>query len=183
MFFYPQFSPSSLLTHFCIRPVLETDGQSEWCVVQILTAKFLPIREPPQLLTQFHGFLKLNLVVFWALPKYHGLRGPLALPKNHDQHVVLWHCNYLIKLRNFNGFLTKRLAGLQKMSYCNRSNTLNLQSLKSRRLVIDLVLCNKLLHEISDLSITTALNLCTNITRGHCYKLSKLLCTNDATKL
>ena len=33
--FYPQSSPSSSWTHFCVTPALETDGQSEWCVVQI----------------------------------------------------------------------------------------------------------------------------------------------------
>jgi len=93
------------------------------------------------------------------------------------------HCKYLIdKVEKVQRFFTKRLAGLQKMSYCNRLNTLNLQSLESRRLVNDLVLCYKLLHDNFDSSITTTLNLCRNITRGHSYKLSKLLCTIDATK-
>lgn len=68
------------------------------------------------------------------------------------------------------------------MSYCNRLNILNLQSLESRRLFNDLVLCYKLLHDNFDSSITSALNLCRNVTRGHSYKLSKLLCTIDATK-
>ena len=87
-----------------------------------------------------------------------------------------------IVLKKSIGFFTKRLAGLQKMSYCNRLNTFNLQSLESRQLVNDLVSCYKLFHENFDSSITTTLNLCAKITRGHSYKLSKLLCTIDATK-
>ena len=65
----------------------------------------------------------------------------------------------------------ERLAGLQKMSNCSRFNTLNLQRLESHRLVNDLVLCYKLLDENFDSSII----------RGHTCKLSKLLCTIDAT--
>jgi len=90
---------------------------------------------------------------------------------------------YLIdELEKVQRFFTKRLAGLQKMSYCNRLNTSNLQSLEARRLANDLILCYKLLHDNFCSSITTTLNLCRNITRVHSYKLSKLLCTIAATK-
>ena len=93
------------------------------------------------------------------------------------------HCKYLIdKIEKVQRFFTKRLAGLHIMSYCNRLKSLHLQSLESRRLIHDLVLCYKLLHDKSDSSITTTLNLCRNITRGHSYKLSKRLCTTDVTK-
>jgi len=114
------------------------------------------------------------------------------------------HCKYLIdKVEKVHRFFTKRLTGLQKMSYCNRLNTLNLQILESRRLATDLILCYKLRHDnfyssttttlnlcrnktrghsYKDSSTTTTLNLCRNKTRGHNYKLSKLLCTIDATK-
>ena len=66
---------------------------------------------------------------------------------------------YKIKLKE-QRFFTKRLARLQKMSYCNRLITSNSQSLQSRRLFNDLVLCYKLLHDNFDSSITTTLNLC-----------------------
>jgi len=57
-----------------------------------------------------------------------------------------------------------------------------LQSLKSRRLANDLVLCYKLLYDNYDSSTTNTLNLCRNITRGHSYILSKPVCINDANK-
>jgi len=68
------------------------------------------------------------------------------------------HCivKYLIdRVEKVQRFFTKRLAGLQKMSYCNRLNTLNVPSLESTRLANDMVLCYKLLHDNNDLSITT----------------------------
>jgi hypothetical protein len=71
---------------------------------------------------------------------------------------------------------------LRNISYCNRLKSLHLQSLETRRLVPDLVLCYKLLHDKFDSSITTTLNLCGNIARGHSYKFSKRLCTIDVTK-
>jgi len=98
---------------------------------------------------------------------------------------LVWsqHCKYVIdKVEKVQRFFTERLAGLQIMSYCNRLNTLNLQSLESRRLANDLGLCCKLLHDNFDSSITTNFNFCRNVTRGHSYKLSKLLCTIDGTK-
>ena len=68
------------------------------------------------------------------------------------------------------------------MPDCDRLNVLKLQSLECRRPTSDLILCYKLLHDNFDSSITAALNLNRNVTRGHSYKLSKQLCTIDATK-
>jgi len=54
-------------------------------------------------------------------------------------------------------------------------NTVKLQSLKCFRLAGDLILCCKLLHDYFDSSITTTLNLCRNLTRGHCQNVYTLL--------
>jgi len=57
-----------------------------------------------------------------------------------------------------------------------------LKSLESRQIANDLVLCHKLLYDNYDSLITTTVYLCIDITRGHSYKLPKLLCTIEATK-
>jgi len=91
---------------------------------------------------------------------------------------LVWspHYKYLLdKVEKVHLLFIKRLAGLQKMSYCNWLNTLNLQSVKSRQLANDLVLCYKFLLDVYDSSIITTLNLCRNINRWHNYKLSLLL--------
>jgi hypothetical protein len=68
---------------------------------------------------------------------------------------------------------TKRLNGLQDLSYTQRLSKCNLPSLELRRLWADLTLCYKIIHNKVDLCSSTFFTFDDNIysTRGNCLKL------------
>jgi len=78
---------------------------------------------------------------------------------------------------------TKRLLGLRHLSYPDRLQMLDLQSLERRRLSHDLILVYKILHGLTHCTLSTNLILqqLTN-TRGHSYKLAESLCSHDIYK-
>ena len=79
---------------------------------------------------------------------------------------------------------TKRLCGLEKLSYNNRLILCNLPSLELRRLYADLVLCFKIVHCKVDLTFSDFFQFDSNIhnTRGNCLKL-KLVKSNSKYKI
>ena len=81
--------------------------------------------------------------------------------------------------RNF----TKRLNGLHDMSYQDRLQVCQLESLEIRRLHNDLIILYKLLHNMLDSKIAQSLIIGANCyTRGHCYKLHKMHVRLDVRK-
>ena len=78
---------------------------------------------------------------------------------------------------------TKRIPGLQYMSYNARLNFLNLTSLELRRLHIDLLFCYKLLNgHISGSPANYGLTLSNRKSRGNSYKLTINVSRIDARK-
>ena len=69
---------------------------------------------------------------------------------------------------------TKRLSGLDKLSYHERLRRLGLASLELRSLHTDLIWCYEIVFGLADLQFYDFLNLSSNThTRGHRFKLSK----------
>ena len=67
---------------------------------------------------------------------------------------------------------TKRLPGLQHLTYCQRLNKLQLESLELRRLRLDLTFAYKLVFGLTDLNLNEFFKLRTDYGhRGHKYKL------------
>jgi len=78
-------------------------------------------------------------------------------------------------------FFTRRICGLEKLSYSERLNILGLGTLNRRRVIFDLILCYKYLHGLVEI------NNCNFIrsyqsprTRGNGMKLYKGQCSIDA---
>ena len=76
---------------------------------------------------------------------------------------------------------TKRISGMKDLSYPQRLNKLNLETLEERRLKSDLITMFKILHHIIDIDFNDLFSL-SNLTntRGHRYKLSKPFHHNNA---
>lgn len=76
---------------------------------------------------------------------------------------------------------TKRISGMKDLSYPQRLNKLNLETLEERRLKTDLITMFKILHHIIDIDFIDFFSL-SNLTntRGHRYKLSKPVHHNNA---
>ena len=69
---------------------------------------------------------------------------------------------------------TKRLPGLNKFSYAERLQFLNLESLELRRLHLDLITCYKIIFGLIDIKSEEFLQRSTSTrTRRHPYKLYK----------
>ena len=88
----------------------------------------------------------------------------------------------ILKIESVQRSFTKRLLGLENVSYIDRLKTLKVDSLERRRLLYDLCTCFKIVHRYSDISVDLNKTECTGSqihTRGHNYKLSKDLCHND----
>jgi len=57
------------------------------------------------------------------------------------------HHRYMIdKIESVQRFFTKKLSGLQNLTYLQRLKVLGLKSLERRRLIFDLVLCYKIIQ-------------------------------------
>ena len=82
------------------------------------------------------------------------------------------------KLESVQRRFTKRIHGLQELSYRERLRLLNLDSLECRRLRFDLILAYKILFGHTDLDADDyfVLNSSSRPTRGHQYKLVPQRC-------
>ena len=75
---------------------------------------------------------------------------------------------------------TKRLRGLQHLTYRQRLNKLQLKSLELRRLRLDLIFAYKLVFRLTELNLNDILKLCTEYRhRGHKYKLFLPGCSSN----
>ena len=91
------------------------------------------------------------------------------------------HHRYLIdKIESVRRFFTKKLSGLQNLTYLQCLKVLGLESLERRRLIFDLVLCYKIIHAHCNTTLEFTRG-CT-VTHGNMYKMSKQNCTTDTTK-
>ena len=77
---------------------------------------------------------------------------------------------------------TKRLVGLDSISYENRLGILKLDSLEFRRLYKDLVLVYKILHGLSILQPDHFFELKNSVTRGHSWTIRPKRCNLTSTK-
>ena len=75
---------------------------------------------------------------------------------------------------------TKRLFGLEDLTYKERLELLNLPSLELRRLYLDLILCYKIVFGLVGVNFDDFFTFSpSSQTRGHSYKLYKPRCTNS----
>ena len=80
------------------------------------------------------------------------------------------------KVESVQRSFTKRLPGLNSCNYCTRLCILEIESLQLRRLRSDLIYVYKMLFGLVDLNFTDYFTLrADSVTRGHKYKLLKLL--------
>ncbi len=77
---------------------------------------------------------------------------------------------------------TRQIPGLSNMSYSDRLKSLDLPTLKFRRLKGDMIEVYKILHEIYDSDATLNLPRSTGPTRGHDYKLFQQRSAKDIRK-
>jgi len=77
---------------------------------------------------------------------------------------------------------TKRLSGLWDLSYFERLRMLgSIETLELRRLKADLIMIHKIVHKLISLDFDEFFNLSNvSCTRGHCFKLTKPECNNNA---
>ena len=80
-------------------------------------------------------------------------------------------------------YFTKRLPGLNSLTYAQRLTSLQLQSLEHRRLISDLVMTFNIIHGYTALNFDDVFSFSTNLSfRGHHFKLNFPLFTNNNYK-
>jgi ribonucleases P/MRP protein subunit RPP40 len=88
---------------------------------------------------------------------------------------VIWsphHVYEINKLESVQRRFMKRIVVLRDMSYADRRNVLQLDSLEMRRLRLDLLFADKILFGLVDINWSNMfVRNEQSITRGHCYKL------------
>ena len=91
------------------------------------------------------------------------------------------HTGLIIDLENVQRSFTKKLYGLSRLTYSDRLVSLELDSLYTRRVKHDLIMCYKIVNGCLDFRdfFTSA---ATDRTRGHKYKLFIQNCRLDARK-
>ena len=89
----------------------------------------------------------------------------------------------IIHLESVQRSFTKRLPGLNHLSYIERLSALNLQSLEHRRLITDLIILYKIIHKQICLNFSDFFTFspCTK-TRGHPYRITVPLAKNNVFK-
>ena len=86
-------------------------------------------------------------------------------------------------IENVQRYYTKRLHGLWAVPYGERLSICDLETLESRRLKFDLILCYKIVHNLIELKFNDFFEYDPNSrTRGHNLKLRIPLCKNKARK-
>lgn len=94
------------------------------------------------------------------------------------------HCiKHISAIESVQRSFTKRLPGLQDLTYPQRLQALNLESLELRRLKADLVYLYKILFKLVDTDLINIFKFSTySSTRGHPYKLVIPLAKTDTFK-
>ena len=110
-------------------------------------------------------------------------RDALTLTKAYVTYVrpileyasVIWNSNSVIllhKIESVQRMFTRRLRGLDGLSYKDRNAALNLESLELRRLKADLIMAYKVIFGLIDLDVKHFFTLRQgSVTRGHSYKI------------
>ena len=88
-------------------------------------------------------------------------------------------CNLLDKIEGIQRNFTKKLFGLQHVSYKDRLVALNAERLKIRRIKADLLLYFKIFHKFIDLDENHFCVLNKSVTRGHQFKIQKKHAINN----
>ena len=93
-----------------------------------------------------------------------------------EYNSVVWS-PYLIKnidlLESVQRQYTKRIPGLQQMTYAQRLSSLDLDSLERRRLIFDLIFVYKVVHKMLDISFDDLFCYAPGLgLRGHPFKLA-----------
>jgi ribonucleases P/MRP protein subunit RPP40 len=93
------------------------------------------------------------------------------------------HLELIDRIENVQRWFSRCLSGLHDLCYEDRLRNLGWQSLRSRRVRNDLVLCYNIVHDNLDVELGDgSLRFATSRTRGHRYKLCKPLCLVDTRK-
>ena len=91
--------------------------------------------------------------------------------------------NQIISLERIQKKFTKRIPGLQSLPYLERLSILGLQTLESRRLINDLVLCFKIVHGMSSILFSDFFSFSKiKATRGHQFRLTPPLLKSNLHK-
>jgi len=76
------------------------------------------------------------------------------------------------KIESVQKFFTRRICGLEKLSYSERLNILGLETLNGRRVIFDLILCYKYLHGLVEINYCNFIRIHqSSRTRGNGMKL------------
>jgi len=76
------------------------------------------------------------------------------------------------KTESVQNFFTRRICGLEKLSYSERLNILGLETLNGRRVIFDLILCYKYLHGLVEINNCNFIRIHqSSRTRGNGMKL------------
>ena len=75
-------------------------------------------------------------------------------------------------IENVQRKFTKCLPGFNSLSYLDRLNVLNLDTLEVRRIMFDLMLMFKIVHGLIDIDPNQLFTFNSSNTRGHCYKIN-----------
>ena len=91
----------------------------------------------------------------------------------HGAVIYMPHYMYLIDAnKKVQTNFTKKLPGLWNMTYLQRLNVCNIESLEERRSKIDLIWMYKILHNLISINLGNNIKLSVNSnTRGNMYKL------------
>ena len=92
--------------------------------------------------------------------------------------------NLINKIEKVQRSFSRRIPGLQNISYRERLTTLKLQSLEHRRLISDLITCFNIVHGLSSLTFTDFFTFSPSrfCTRGHPLRLSIPLTKKNSEK-
>ena len=83
-----------------------------------------------------------------------------------------YHVCEINKLESVQRRFSKRIAGLRELSYADRLNVLQLESLETRRTRFDLLFAYKTLFGLVDIDWSSMFSFnSSSVTRGHSYKL------------
>jgi len=89
---------------------------------------------------------------------------------------------YLIdKIESVQRFFTRKICGLENLSYSERLNILGLETLNRRRFIFNLILCYKYLHGLVETNNCNFIRIYqSSRTRGNRMKVYKEQCSIDA---
>ena len=86
------------------------------------------------------------------------------------------------KLENIQRRFTKRLHGLQHLSYSERLKLSKIDSLACRRIKADLIIYFLIFHQLIDLEVHTFFDSSKSNTRGHNFKIKRFSVNNNGNE-